>query len=127
LSAGKKNYAPILADTERIIDHRYRESRHLIAELAAFAIGDLSFPVPFPAEALSVFYNHKVPLLPLLPEGHNGRASLDSFGTEMSWLQPVYFRDTPGALAKFEREILFPAEQKYKQLGEIMNNLEYLM
>jgi uncharacterized protein YjbI with pentapeptide repeats len=123
----QRGYPPLIADIALLVNTERRDFFRRLAPLCQFAIGDLSMPAPFPEEVLAVFYENRIPLLPLVPESYEIPAVLDKFGSQISWLSPVSYGELGEMKEGFEKAILLPVEQKRRQMKEILRNLEYLI
>jgi uncharacterized protein YjbI with pentapeptide repeats len=123
----QRGYPPLIADVDLIVKREYRDRLKRMTSLCRFAIGDLAAPTPFPADALAVFYDEKIPLLPLVPESLGVPPLLGDFGSQIGWIPPVSYREIGEIKEEFEKRILGPLEQKRRQMREILHNLEYLI
>ncbi len=123
----QRGYPPLVADSDRIVNKNYRDRLRQLAPLCQFAIGELSSPTPFPADALAIFYDGRIPLLPLVPESQVVPAALNEFGTQISRIPPLIYRGFEDLKADFEKKVLEPVERKRKQMKELLHNSEYLL
>jgi uncharacterized protein YjbI with pentapeptide repeats len=123
----RRDYPPLVADIGLIVNKTYRDRLRQLIPLCRFAIGNLSVPSPFPADALAVFYDARVPLLPLVPDHQAVPAALGEFGSQISFVPPVGYAEAVTIGEEFENKILGPVELKRTQMKEILHNLEYLI
>jgi hypothetical protein len=120
----KRNYVPIKFDFDRPLDRNMRETVQTLASLCKFVIADLSFPQSTPLESLAVFYNLRLPFVPLIETGQKPFSMFSDFGIEIGYIPPVVFRDAEHIKAIIDQQILIPAEDKYREIRSRKQNLQ---
>ena len=114
----KRDYLPIMFDFDRPIDRNFRETVQTLAGLSKFVIADLTDPKSTPLESLAIFYNYRIPFLPLIQEGQDPFSMFNDFKLEVGYIPPVQFKDVDEIKTIFDERILAPAEAKHKLIRE---------
>jgi uncharacterized protein YjbI with pentapeptide repeats len=117
----KRDYLPIMFDFERPIDRNFKETVQTLAGLSKFVIADLTDPKSTPLESLAIFYNYKIPFLPLIQEGQEPFSMFDDYKLEIGYIPPIHFKDKEDLKTLFDKQIILPAEEKHKEIREAKN------
>jgi len=119
----ENKYIPIIFDFDRPIGKSFRETIQILAGLSKFVIADLSSPKSTPLESLAIFYNYKIPFLPVIKDRQRIFSMFNDFKLECGYLAPVKFKNIRHLKAIFNKQILFPAEKKHDEIIKLKSKL----
>ncbi|HNK14243.1 MAG: pentapeptide repeat-containing protein [Nitrospira sp.] len=111
------NYLPILFDFEKPANRDITETVSTLAHMARFIIADITDARSIPQELMAIVPNlPSVAVQPLLLESQQEYGMFEHFKRYPWVLDTVIYQDQETLLRSLESIIIFPAEQKAKEL-----------
>ena len=113
----ERGYVPILFDFEKPTSKDLTETVSTLAHMARFIIADLTEPKSIPHELATIVPTLSVPVQPLLLEGSEGEYAMFKNLRKYDWVLSVHqYNSIDDLLESFGDKIVFPAEEKAKEL-----------
>lgn len=113
-----KNYSPVVFDFEKPTTRDLTETVMTLASMAKFVIADLTDPKSIPHELMSFVEKFpSVPVQPLLLAAQQQEYAMFPHLKRYPWvMETVLYEDQETLLRSLESTVIFPAEQKAKEL-----------
>ena len=117
------NYLPIIFDFDRPASRNYTETIMTLAGLSRFVIADVSGP-SVPQELHATVPHFKIPFVPILQAGSKSVSMLVDL-LEYPWvIKPVVeFKDKEHLIGIAKKQIVGPAEKKYRDRQVLLKKL----
>lgn len=117
----KQNYLPVLVDFDKPASRDLTETVSTLAHLARFIVVDLTDPSSAPHEVATIIPQCIVPVQPLLLQDdatpRHEYAMFQDLRSRYHWVLPTYqYKDIASLFASLKVHVIFPAEQKAKEL-----------
>jgi Pentapeptide repeats (8 copies) len=120
----KRDYLPILFDSEVPATRDITETVSLLARMARFIVADLTDPSSIPKELEAIVPNLAVPVQPLL-EGASRPYAMFKDYWKYDWVLPVHrYESLELLLLTLADKVIAPAEAKVKALEERRQTIE---
>lgn len=112
----KLNYIPIIFDFDKPVVRDFTETLYTMASLSRFIIIDITSSKSAPMEMATIIPSVRIPIIPLIEEGHAPYAMFTDL-IKYPWvLSPLQYGDVKSIVQNFQAAIIQPIENKIKEL-----------